>query len=57
MFMDPGGDNLKPYISNPTKDGEFLFLIFDFTHNFKNIFNNLLSKGRICLLTQQNSML
>jgi len=47
MFVDLCGGKLKPCISHPTKDGEFLFLIFDFTHNFKNIFNNFLSKNRM----------
>ena len=45
--MDPGGSNLKPYISHPTKDRKFLFLIFDFTHNLKNLFCNFLSKGKM----------
>lgn len=39
-----GGD-IQPYISHPTRDGEKLFLLFDFTHNLKNIFNNWLKKS------------
>ena len=47
MFIDLGGGNLKPYILKSTKDGKFLFLIFDFSHNFENIFNNFLSNRKM----------
>jgi len=47
LFTELGGGKLKPFIPHPTRSGELLFLIFDFTHNFKNIFNNFLSKGRM----------
>ena len=30
--------------SHPTKSDERLFLLFDFTHNMKNIFNNFVSR-------------
>ena len=49
--MDLCGGDLKPFIPHPTRHGELLFLIFDFTHNFKNIFNNFLSKGRMNIPT------
>ena len=32
-------------IVQPTKPDERLFLLFDFTHNMKNIFNNFLNKN------------
>lgn len=51
MFMNLCDGNLQPYIPHPTRSGELLFLIFDFTHNFKNIFNNPLSKGRMHIPT------
>lgn len=37
--------NLKPYIAHPTREGEKLFLVFDFTHNLKNVFNNWVNKS------------
>ena len=51
MFIDLYGRNLQPYIPHPTINEELLFLIFDFTHNLKNIFNNFLSKGRMHIPT------
>ena len=36
---------LKPCIPHPTKPDELLFLLIDFTQNFKNIFNNFLTLG------------
>ena len=49
--MDLCGGKLQPCIPHPTKEGELLFLLFDFTHNMKNIFNNFLSKGRMHIST------
>ena len=51
MFMDLRGGKLKPYNPHPTRNGELLFLIFDFTYNFKNIFNNFHSKGKMQIPT------
>ena len=44
MFLDLSGGALQPSIPHPTRPDDQLFLIFDFTHNFKNIFNNFLGK-------------
>ena len=43
---------LKPCIPHPTKPDELLFLLFDFTHNFKNIFNNFLNRNMFYIPTQ-----
>ena len=51
MFIDLYGRNLQPYILHPTRNEKLLFLIFDFTHNLKNIFNNFLSKKRMHIAT------
>jgi len=51
MLIDLCGGELKPYTEHPTKPGENLFLLFDFTHNFKNIFNNFISKYRLNIPT------
>ena len=46
------GGATKPFIPNPTKPDETLFLLFDFTQNFKNIFNNFLNKNSFNLPTE-----
>ena len=51
MFVDLGGGELQSRIKHPTRPDENLFLLFDFTHNFKNIFNNFLSKSRMNIPT------
>ena len=51
LLIDLCDDTLKPYINHPTRPDESLFLMFDFTHNFKNIFNNFISKGRMAIPT------
>ena len=50
--MNLCGGALKPFIPHPTKPDETLFLLFDFTHNFKNIFNNFLNKNSFNLPTE-----
>jgi len=42
--MDLCGGELAHSIPHPTKKEERLFLLFDFTHNLKNIFNNFINK-------------
>ena len=39
-----GSNNLTSSVAHPTKPNEILFLLFDFTHNMKNIFNNFVSR-------------
>ena len=36
--------SLSSSVTHPTKPNERLFLLFDFTHNMKNIFNNFVSR-------------
>ena len=48
LYMDLcGGEELKTSISHPVRHGEQLYLLFDFTHNLKNIFNNFLTRKRV----------
>ena len=49
--MDLSEGSLKPSIEHPINSGERLFLFFDFTHNFKNIYNCFLNKNRLHLPT------
>ena len=49
--MDLCGGILKPSVQHPTKEGERLFLLFDFTHNFKNIYNSFINRNRLHLPT------
>jgi len=51
MLIDLCGGELKPFTEHPTRPGKKLFLTFDFTHNFKNIFNNFISKFRMTIPT------
>ena len=45
LYMDLcGSSSLSSSVSHPTKSDERLFLLFDFTHNMKNIFNNFVSR-------------
>jgi len=46
MFIDLCGGRLANSIEHPTRAGERLFLLFDFTHNIKNIYNNFVNKHR-----------
>ena len=39
-----GSNNLTSSVAHPTKPNEILFLLFDFRHNMKNIFNNFVSR-------------
>ena len=43
---------LKPCISHSGKPDKLLFLLFDFTHNYKSIFNNYLNKNMFNIPTQ-----
>ena len=38
------GKTLSTSITHATKQNEHLFLLFEVTHNMKNIFNNFLSR-------------
>ena len=49
--MNLCGAELKTCVPHQTKPEELLFL-FDFTHDFKNIFNNFLNKRMFKLPTQ-----
>lgn len=40
FYKDLGGGDMKPYIQNPFKDEEKVFLLFDSVHLFKNYYNN-----------------
>jgi len=40
-----GSNNLSSSVSHSTKPNECLFLLFDFTHNMKNIFNNFVNRN------------
>lgn len=44
MFVDMCGGKLSHSIEHPFRQEERLFFLFDFTHNFKNIFNNFVNK-------------
>ena len=45
LFLDLcGGEQIFPSIEHPVRRNERLFLLFDFTHNFKNIFNHFVNK-------------
>ena len=44
MFIDMCGGRLAHSIEHPFRKEERLFFMFDFTHNFKNIFNNFVNK-------------
>ncbi len=43
------GGTLKPCIDHPFNPGHPLFLLFDTTHNMKNIYNNWVSKQLECI--------
>jgi len=45
------GEKLEASVPHPTRPNERLFLIFDFTHNFKNLYNNFNGRGRMHLPT------
>ena len=51
MFMDLGGGSLKFYISHPTKDGEFLFLIL-VLHIISKIFSITSFQKEKCIFQQ-----
>ena len=44
LFVELCKGHLQPSISHPFRKEEELFLIFDFTHNFKNIYNNFVNR-------------
>ena len=46
-----GGNSLSTSIQHPLRSEEKLFLLFDFTHNLKNIFNNFVTRKRYHVLT------
>jgi len=49
--MDLCGGELTHSIAHPTRKTEQLFLLFDFTHNLKNIFNAFVNKDRMSVPT------
>ena len=51
LYMDLCGGELTHSIVHPTQKAERLFLLFDFTHNFKNIFNAFVNKGHMNIPT------
>ena len=54
MFMELCRSKLSHSIPHPTKSNERMFLLFDFTHNLKNIFNNFINKPYLRLPTTGN---
>ena len=47
LYMDScGGEELSTSIEHPLRSKERLFLLFDFTPNLKNIFNNFVTTKR-----------
>lgn len=47
LYIELCGGSLRPFIDHPLKTDEKLFLLFDFTHNFKNLFNNWINKKKM----------
>ena len=47
LFTTLGNGKLCHSIDHPVLEGERLFFRFDFTHNFKNIYNNFVNKQRM----------
>ena len=45
--MDLCGGALTHSVVHPTRQTERLFLLFDFTHNLKNVFNAFVNKDRM----------
>ena len=45
--MDLCGGELTHSVVHPTRKTERLFLLFDFTHNLKNVFNAFVNKNRM----------
>ena len=45
LFIELCDGQLQHSIEHPHRMGERLFLMFDFTHNFKNIFNHFVNKN------------
>ena len=45
LLIDLYGGELKSFIRHPFLPEEYLFLMFDFTHNFKTIHNGFLSRN------------
>ena len=35
---------MQSRVPHPQRNGEYLYLMFDYTHNFKNIYNNWVNK-------------
>ena len=52
LLIDLCGGELKPFIQHPFRPEEYLFLMFDFTHNFKNIYNGFLSRNHMRVPTR-----
>ena len=44
-----GGNQIFPFINHPIRAEAKLFILFDFTHNLKNIFNNFVNKTKMTL--------
>lgn len=57
MYISLGGGELKPSIDHPCIDGERLFLLFDPTHNIKNLYNNWLKKSTFTFPDERSELL
>ena len=49
LYLDLCQGSLRHCIRHPTQKDKYLYLLFDFTHCLKNIFNNFLNKNRMHL--------
>ena len=47
FYVELCGGKLSHSIPHPTRNDELLFLLFDFTHNLKNIFNAFINKSQM----------
>ena len=57
LFVSLGGGELKSSIDHPFIEGERLFLLFDPTHNLKNLYNNWLIKSTFSFPNVQGDLL
>ena len=55
MDLCSGSTSLLSSIPHSTKNKEQSFLLFDFAQNFKNVFNNFISKKRLNIPKCHNS--
>ena len=55
--MDLCGGELTHSVMHPTRKTERLFLLFDFTHNLKNIFNAFVNKDQMNVPTNGHELI